>query len=331
MSTKFETSPSQELSKNTLFDMLRQMLTIRAFETRVGELYERAEMPGITHLSIGQEAVAVGVCAHLNRRDSITSTHRGHGHCFAKGAGLTRMFGELLGKAEGYCRGKGGSMHIADRETGHLGANAIIGGGIPLAAGAALSAKLHKNQQVGVAFFGDGGLNEGIFLETINLASIWKLPVIFACENNHYGEYTPTEQVTAGTLTLRGEAFDVPSAEVDGMDVLAVYDATLPAVQRAREGSGPSFFVFDTYRYLGHGMSDRTRPYRSREEEDEWRSKRDPIERLKKQLLEAGHFSQAELEAVEQEVKQEVDEAAETAKKAPFPDPEEVTRHVFSD
>ena len=331
MSTKLETSPSQELSKNTLFDMLRQMLTIRAFETRVGELYERAEMPGITHLSIGQEAVAVGVCAHLNRRDSITSTHRGHGHCFAKGAGVTRMFGELLGKVEGYCRGKGGSMHIADRETGHLGANAIIGGGIPLAAGAALSAKLHKNQQVGVAFFGDGGLNEGIFLETINLASIWKLPVIFACENNHYGEYTPTEKVTAGTLTLRGEAFDVPSAEVDGMDVLAVYDATLPAVQRAREGLGPSFFVFDTYRYLGHGMSDRTRPYRSREEEDEWRSKRDPIERLKKQLLEAGHFSQAELEAVEQEVKQEVDEAAETAKKAPFPDPEEVTRHVFSD
>ena len=331
MSTKFETSPSQELSKNTLFDMLRQMLTIRAFETRVGELYERAEMPGITHLSIGQEAVAVGVCAHLNPGDRITSTHRGHGHCFAKGAGLTRMFGELLGKAEGYCRGKGGSMHIADRETGHLGANAIIGGGIPLAAGAALSAKLHKNQQVSVAFFGDGGLNEGIFLETINLASIWKLPVIFACENNHYGEYTPTEQVTAGKLTLRGEAFDVPSAEVDGMDVLAVYDATLPAVQRAREGSGPSFFVFDTYRYLGHGMSDRTRPYRSREEEDEWRSKRDPIECLKKQLLEAGHFTQAELEAVEQEVKQEVAEAAETAKKAPFPDPEEVTRHVFSD
>jgi TPP-dependent pyruvate/acetoin dehydrogenase alpha subunit len=331
MSTKFEASPSQELGKDTLLDMLREMLTIRAFEKRVGELYEKAEMPGITHLSIGQEAVAVGVCAHLNRGDSITSTHRGHGHCFSKGAGLTRMFGELLGRANGYCRGKGGSMHIADRETGHLGANAIIGGGIPLAAGAALSAKVLKNRQVGVAFFGDGALNEGIFLESMNLAAIWKLPVIFACENNHYGEYTPTEQVTAGKLTLRGEAFDVPSAEVDGMDVLAVYDATLPAVQRAREGSGPSFFVFDTYRYLGHGMSDRTRPYRSREEEDEWRSKRDPIERLKKQLLEAGHFSQAELEAVEQEVKQEVDEAAETAKKAPFPGPEEVTRHVFSD
>lgn len=331
MNTKLETPPSQALDKDALFDMLREMLTIRAFETRVGELYERAEMPGITHLSIGQEAVAVGFCAHLNRGDSITSTHRGHGHCFSKGAGLERMFGELLGKANGYCRGKGGSMHIADRETGHLGANAIIGGGIPLAAGAALAAKVLKNQQIGVAFFGDGALNEGIFLESINLSAIWKLPVLFACENNHYGEYTPTEQVTAGQLTLRGEAFGVPSAEVDGMDVLAVYDATQPAVQRAREGLGPSFFVFDTYRYLGHGMSDRTRPYRSREEEDEWRARRDPIERLKKQLLEAGHFSEAELEAVEQEVVQEVEEAANAAKEAPFPEPEEVTRHVYAD
>ncbi len=331
MSTKLEASPSQGLSKDTLLDMLGEMLTIRAFEKRVGELYEKAEMPGITHLSIGQEAVAVGVCAHLNRGDSITSTHRGHGHCFSKGAGLERMFGEIMGKVSGYCRGKGGSMHIADRETGHLGANAIIGGGIPLAAGAALSAKVLKNQKLGVAFFGDGALNEGIFLESINLAAIWKLPVIFVCENNHYGEYTPTEQVTAGKLTLRGEAFGVPSAEVDGMDVLAVYDATQPAVQRAREGSGPSFFVFDTYRYLGHGMSDRTRPYRSREEEDEWRSQRDPIERLKKQLLEAGHFSQAELESVEQKVIREVEEAANVAKEAPFPEPEEVSRHVFAD
>ncbi len=331
MSTKFEAAPSQQLSPDALLGMLREMLTIRAFESRVGELYEKAEMPGITHLSIGQEAVAVGVCAHLNRGDSITSTHRGHGHCYSKGAGLARMFSELLGKVDGYCRGKGGSMHIADRETGHLGANAIIGGGIPLATGAGLSAKVLKNGQVGVAFFGDGALNEGAFLESINLAAIWKLPVIFACENNQYGEYTPTEQVTAGKLTLRGEAFGVPSAEVDGMDVLAVYDATLPAVERARGGSGPSFFVFDTYRYLGHGMSDRTRPYRSREEENEWRDRRDPIQRLKNQLLEAGHLRPDEFEALKEEIAREVDEAAETAKRAPSPEPEEVTQHVFAE
>ena len=331
MNSKIESLPSQALDNDTLFKMLREMLTIRAFEKRVGELYERAEMPGITHLSIGQEAVAVGFCAHLNRGDRITSTHRGHGHCFSKGAVLKRMFSELLGKVDGYCRGKGGSMHIADRETGHLGANAIIGAGIALAAGAALSAKLHKNGQVGVAFFGDGALNEGIFLESINLAAIWKLPVIFACENNHYNEYTPTEQVTAGKLTLRGEAFGVPSAEVDGMDVLAVYDATLPAVQRAREGSGPSFLIFDTYRYLGHGMSDRTRPYRSREEEDEWRTQRDPIERLKKQLLELDHCSKSDIEALEKEIVQEVEEAANQAKESPFPAPEEVGKHVFAE
>ena len=214
--------------------------------------------------------MAVGVCAHLNHNDYITSTHRGHGHCYAKGAGLVPMFGELLGKANGYCRGKGGSMHIADRETGHLGANAIIGGGIPLATGAALSAKVLRNRGVGVSFFGDGALNEGILLESMNLAAIWNLPAIFACENNHYGEYTPTEQVTAGRLTLRGEAFGIPSAEVDGMDVLAVYDCHGCGGSACKRRWWPSFFVFDTYRYLGHGMSDRTRPYRSREEEDEW-------------------------------------------------------------
>ncbi|MCY3778201.1 MAG: thiamine pyrophosphate-dependent dehydrogenase E1 component subunit alpha [Candidatus Aminicenantes bacterium] len=331
MALTTESTPSQRLDPATRLRFLRQMLTIRAFEFRVGEFYERAEMPGITHLSIGQEAVAVGVCAHLDHNDYITSTHRGHGHCYAKGAGLVPMFGELLGKANGYCRGKGGSMHIADRETGHLGANAIIGGGIPLATGAALSAKVLRNRGVGVSFFGDGALNEGILLESMNLAAIWNLPAIFACENNHYGEYTPTEQVTAGRLTLRGEAFGIPSAEVDGMDVLAVYDATHAAVQRARNGEGPSFFVFDTYRYLGHGMSDRTRPYRSREEEDLWRTRRDPIERLRKQLLEAGHTSESELDAMAEAVNAEVEEAARSAQEAPFPDPEEVDRHVFAD
>jgi pyruvate dehydrogenase E1 component alpha subunit len=307
------------------------MKTIRDFEERgIPETGQRG-MSASVHSSAGQEAVPTGVCANLTDDDYIGSTHRGHGHCIAKGVDPKLMMAELFGRIDGPNKGKGGSMHIADRETGHLGANAIIGGGIPLATGAALSAKVLRNRGVGVSFFGDGALNEGILLESMNLAAIWNLPAIFACENNHYGEYTPTEQVTAGRLTLRGEAFGIPSAEVDGMDVLAVYDATDAAVQRARDGGGPSFFVFDTYRYLGHGMSDRTRPYRSREEEDEWRSRRDPIERLRRQLLEAGHYTEPELDAVGEEVRAEVEEAARLAQEAPFPDPEEVDRHVFAD
>ena len=319
------------LNKEFLLQLYRQMLTIREFEDQVLDLYTRTGVTGVAHFSTGQEAVPVGVCAALRPDDYITSTHRGHGHCLAKGAELGRMFAELLGKVDGHCRGKGGSMHIANQEAGNLGANGIVGGGIPIATGAALSAKLRKSKQVSACFFGDGALNQGILFESINLAAIWQLPVIFACENNQYGEFTAMKQVTAGKAHKRGEAFDIPSATVDGMDVLAVYDATLEAVKCARSGRGPSFLVFQTYRYYGHGMSDPNRPYRSREEEQEWREQRDPIDRLATQLMEAGEVTRSNLDSIQDTVRQEIRAAVEFAKKAPLPDPREVTKHVYAD
>lgn len=316
--------------KEFLLNLYRQMLTIREFEEQVQDLYFRTLIGGIAHLSIGQEAVAVGVCATLRRDDYITSTHRGHGHCLAKGSDTRRMFAELLGKVDGYCRGKGGSMHIANQDMGNLGADAIVGGGVPLATGAALSAKLNKTGQVSVCFFGDGALNQGVLFECMNLAAIWGLPVIFACENNQYGEYTPMRRVTAGSLQKRGEAFDIPSATVDGMDVLAVYDAALQAVSRARAAGGPSFLIFETYRYYGHGMGDRNRAYRSREEEREWREQRDPLDRLVKQLIEGDKATQSDLDSIRAEVMREIAAAIEFAKNAPFPDPDEVSKHVYA-
>ena len=307
------------------------MVTIRQFEEKVRALYEKSVMPGITHLSIGQEAVAVGVCGALQPADYITSTHRGHGHCLAKGADLGRMFAELMGKVDGYCRGKGGSMHIANQEAGHLGANAIIGGGMALATGAALSAKLRKSNQIAVCFFGDGALNQGIFFEAMNMAAIWQLPIIYACENNQYGEYTPMQRVTAGDVQARGQAFDIPSVGADGMDVIIAHEASVKAVKHVRDGKGPSFLIFDTYRYSGHGMSDQTRPYRSREEEREWREQRDPVDRLARQLIEWEHVVQSDLEVILEQVQEQVAAGVEFAQKSPYPDPQEVTKHVFSD
>ncbi|MCE2488483.1 MAG: thiamine pyrophosphate-dependent dehydrogenase E1 component subunit alpha [Anaerolineae bacterium] len=306
----------------------QQLVTIREFEQRVAELYMQTLIPGIAHVSIGQEAVAVGVCGALRRDDYITSTHRGHGHSLAKGASPDRMFAELLGKEEGFCHGKGGSMHIADPETGNLGANAIVGGSLAIAAGAALGAKRAGKGQVAVCFFGDGALNQGLLLESMNMASIWQLPVIYVCENNQYGEYTPTERVTAGNLVSRGEAFDIPSARVDGMDVMAVYRQTGALVERARRGAGPGFMVCDTYRFQGHGMSDADRPYRTREEEREW-MKRDPIERFARLLTEKGHCPREELDAIEARVRSEIDAAVTWAQEAAWPATAEVTTHVY--
>ena len=306
----------------------QQLVTIREFEQRVAELYMQTLIPGIAHVSIGQEAVAVGVCGALRRDDYITSTHRGHGHSLAKGASPERMFAELLGKEEGFCLGKGGSMHIADPETGNLGANAIVGGSLAIAAGAALGAKRAGAGQVAVCFFGDGALNQGLLLESMNMASIWQLPVIYVCENNQYGEYTPTEQVTAGNLVSRGEAFDIPSQRVDGMDVMAVYRQTQGLVERARGGGGPGFMVCDTYRFQGHGMSDPDRPYRTREEEREW-MKRDPLERFAALLTERGHCTREELDTIEAEVRREIEAAVTWAQEAPWPDAAEVTTHVY--
>jgi TPP-dependent pyruvate/acetoin dehydrogenase alpha subunit len=331
MNVNTDISSARQLIRDQVVQMFRQMVTIRLFEERVMDLYRRTLIPGIAHVSIGQEAVPVGVCSVLHTNDYITSTHRGHGHCLAKGAEVTEMFAELFGKVTGYCRGKGGSMHIANPATGNLGANAIVGGSIPIATGAALSAKVRKTNQVAVCFFGDGALNQGVLLESMNLAAVWQLPVIYVCENNQYGEYTPAKNVTAGNIEMRGRALDVRTARVDGMDVLAVYEASVEAVEEARSGGGPSFLVMETYRYLGHGMSDVDRSYRAKEEEREWRQTRDPIDRLRRTLIEEWRLSGDDLNVISSEVAAQIDTSVEAAQAAPLPEAEELKKHIYAD
>jgi pyruvate dehydrogenase E1 component alpha subunit len=315
-----------ELDRALGLAMLEQMLRIRAFENAANDLYRSAKMPGLTHLYVGEEAIAVGVCAALRRDDTITSTHRGHGHCVAKGADVRRMFCELLGKEEGYCRGKGGSMHIADHANGNLGANAIVGGSAGIATGAGFSAKALGSDRVSVCFFGEGALGQGLLYEVMNMASLWKLPVVYVCENNSYNEYTHYEEATAGSITARAEAFGIPAEEVDGQDVAAVFEAAKRAVGRARAGEGPSFLVCETYRYHGHHVGDIDRAYyRAREEEELWRSERDPILLLAARL-DAGE----ELKGLEERVQAEVEAAVRYALDAPYPDPSEVTEDVFA-
>jgi len=311
--------------------MYRQMRTIRVFEERVNELYTSAKMPGLAHLYIGQEAVAVGVCQALQPHDYITSTHRGHGHCLARGAGLDRMFAELLGKAAGFCRGKGGSMHIADQETGNLGANAIVAGSAGIATGAALSAQMRGSDQVAVCFFGEGALGQGVLYEVMNMAALWTLPVIYVCENNLYNEYTHYRETTAGELTARPRAFGVHTEEVDGQEVRAVYATTARLAARARKGEGPAFLLAHTYRFLGHHVGDIDRAYyRSKDEEQLWRKDRDPLSVLTRWLLEGKMTDQAELDRLDQEVKADVDAAVQFAIAAPYPDPVEVDQHVYA-
>src|SRR5688572_24303342 len=239
----------------------RQMLRIRLFEEEVNQLYLSAKMPGLAHLYIGEEAVAVGVCEALRRDDYITSTHRGHGHCIAKGASADRMFAELLGKEAGYCRGKGGSMHIADQERGNLGANAIVGGSAGIATGAAMSIKMRGADQVAVCFFGEGALGQGLLYETMNMAQLWKYPVIYVCENNLYNEYTHHSETTAGSMTARAEAFGIYTVEVDGQDIREVYSTMQKLVERARKTKEPAFMLCHTYRYRGHHVGDINRGY----------------------------------------------------------------------
>ncbi len=307
----------------------RRMLTIRHFEEQVDDLYRSARMPGLAHLYAGEEAVAVGVCMALRDDDYITSTHRGHGHCLAKGASVDRMFAELLGKEPGYCRGKGGSMHIADQERNNLGANAIVGGSAGIATGAAFSARRRGTDQVAVCFFGEGALGQGLLYEAMNMASLWRLPVIYVCENNLYNEYTSYRETTAGELTARPRAFGIPGQEVDGQDVLAVHAAAGQAVERARRGDGPSFLVCHTYRFYGHHVGDVDRAYRTREEERAWRDRRDPLRLLAGRLLEAG-VDPARLERIEEEVVTEVRNGVDDALQAPYPDPSEVSQHVYA-
>lgn len=312
--------------------MYRQMVRIRTFEDNANQLYLSAKMPGLTHMYSGQEAVAVGICEVLERTDKITSTHRGHGHCIAKGAEFKEMFCELLGKAEGYCRGKGGSMHIADQENGNLGANAIVGGSAGIATGAALSAKRLGRKDVAVCFFGDGALGQGLLYEVMNMAALWKLPVIYACENNLYGEYTKVEEMAAGQLTARAAAFGIETFEVDGQDVLAVFRLAQTLVSRARKDEGPFFVLLNTYRYMGHHVGDTNRDYyRSKEEETYWKTKRDPIANFGQWLQAEGLASAEDLAAIDAGVRAEAETALNYALAASYPDAGEVGRHVFTD
>jgi pyruvate dehydrogenase E1 component alpha subunit len=312
--------------------MYRQMVRIRTFEDHANQLYLSAKMPGLTHMYSGQEAVAVGICEALTDEDRITSTHRGHGHCVAKGAEFKQMFCELLGKAEGYCRGKGGSMHIADQAHGNLGANAIVGGSTGIATGAALSAKRLGKDFVTVCFFGDGATAQGLLYEVMNMAALWKLPVIYACENNGYSEYTKTDEIAAGSLRARAEAFGIESHVVDGQDVLAVNDLAQKLVARARKGEGPFFVELETYRYHGHHVGDINRGYyRSKEEEDYWRNERDPIANFGKWLEAQGIANGEELDAIRTGVETEAADAVAYALAAAYPPAEEVTMHVFAE
>ena len=311
--------------------MYRQMMAIRLFEERANDLYTRALMPGLAHLYIGEEAVAVGVCEALNRDDYITSTHRGHGHCLAKGAAPDLMFAELLGKEAGYCKGKGGSMHIADPDTGNLGANAIVGGGAGIATGAAFSSKYRGTTQVAVCFFGEGALGQGVLYEEMNLAQLWKLPVIYVCENNLYNEYTHCSETTAADMLARPAAFGITAEAVDGQDVRAVHAATTRLVERARRGEGPGFLLAHTYRYRGHHVGDVAREYyRPKAEEQHWISERDPITLHDEWLVAEGLADRATLDRIEAELVAEMDKAVEFAVSASYPDPDKVGEDVYA-
>lgn len=312
-----------------LKDALRQMHLIRRFEEGAEESYTRGLIHGTMHLSIGQEASAVGTCLALTDDDQITSTHRGHGHCIAKGAEVARMFAEFFGKETGYCRGRGGSMHIADVSKGNLGANGIVAGGIPIAVGAALSMKMRKRPDVVVSFFGDGANNEGAFHEALNMASIWSLPVVFVCENNKYGMSVSTERSTAvRNVADRAAGYAMPGVIVDGNSLSEVAEASVAAISRARAGEGPSLIECKTYRHRGHSKSDRNR-YRTKEEIDDWIGK-DPIGRFEAEMLEYGLVDAGGIEAIRADVERTIAEGIQFAKDSPSPDPKDATRFVYT-
>ena len=322
---------AEGLDVTKLLHMYRQMVAIRLFEERVNDLYTRALMPGLAHLYIGEEAVAVGICSALRSDDYITSTHRGHGHCLAKGAAPHLMFAELLGKEAGYCKGKGGSMHIADPATGNLGANAIVGGGAAIATGAAFASKFLERGRVAACFFGEGALGQGVLYESMNLAQLWKLPVIYACENNLYNEYTHCSETTAGDMLARPLAFGIASESIDGQDVRAVHDAAARLVARARRGDGPGFLLLNTYRYRGHHVGDIARDYyRTKQEEQRWTAERDPVALHGAWLVAEGVADQPTLDRITQEVTSEMDAAVEFAVNAPFPNAARVDEDVYA-
>jgi pyruvate dehydrogenase E1 component alpha subunit len=317
-------------SAERLKDAIRKMYLIRKFEEGAEDSYMRGLIHGTMHLSIGQEASAVGSCMSLTDEDKITSTHRGHGHCVAKGADLSKMFAEFFGKESGYCKGRGGSMHIADPSKGNLGANGIVGGGLPIAVGAALSAKRLGTGAVTVCFFGDGANNEGAFHEALNMAKVWNLPVVFVCENNKYGMSMSTERSTAvRNIAERAAAYAMPGVTVDGNDFSAVTEAVDAAVARARAGEGPSLIENQTYRWRGHSKSDRNK-YRTKEEIADWQG-RDPIAAMAKLLTDHGIVTEDELEEIEAETVKVIEEAIAFATEGEDPKVEEVTRDVYTE
>ncbi len=320
---------SERLSREDKIDMLYKMMLIRGFEEKVEELFSLNLIHGSTHLYIGQEATAVGACKALNKDDYITSTHRGHGHCIAKGGDVKYMMAELLGRKTGYCKGKGGSMHIADINIGILGANGVVGGGIPIATGAGLSIKMKGTKQVVICFFGDGAVNQGSFHESLNLASIWNLPVIYIIENNLYGmSMAVNKAVKIERLADRAKAYNIPGIVMDGNDVIAVYDTVSEAVEKVRNGEGPILIESLTYRWRGHSRSD-ARAYRTREEEAEWREKC-PIRRFKERLISEGLLTEEGFKELQKKVDDDLNNAVEFAKASPFPDPEDLLTDVYA-
>ncbi len=315
--------------KNVLLDIYKKMVTIRQFETMAGEFFAAGKIPGFIHLSIGQEASSVGVCSCLRVDDYVITTHRGHGHMIAKGADLKRMTAELFGKKTGYCKGKGGSMHVADFSIGFLGANGVVAGGLPIITGAGLSIKMRKTDQVGVCFFGDGATNRGPVHEAMNMAAIWKLPIIFVVENNQWSSTTPLNYSCSVTdLYKRADAYNMPGIMVDGNDVLAVRDVTAEAVNRARMGEGPTFIENKTYRIKGHFEGD-PQKYRTDEEVRQWQNEKDPIHRFSQVLIKKNVLTQELTDQILSEVQGMLEEAATFAEESPFPEPEDALTDLY--
>lgn len=318
-----------KITKQEKLDLFRKMILVRAFEEKAGELFQQNLIPGFIHLSIGEEASSVGTCSVLRKEDYVASTHRGHGHLIAKGADPKFMFAELFGKATGYCKGKGGSMHIADFSIGILGANGVVAGGFPIIVGAGLSIKLRKTDQVAVVFFGDGAANRGPFHEAVNMAAIWKLPVIFVCENNLYASTTPASYALAGgSVAARAAGYGIPGISVNGNEVLEVRKVVGEAVERARKGQGPSIVENKTYRYRGHFEGD-PQGYRSQKEIESFKNKSDPIQWFRNLLKKEGVLSDKQEKAIRGEVTLQIEEAVTYAKGAPLPRPEEALEDLF--
>ncbi|WBX79407.1 thiamine pyrophosphate-dependent dehydrogenase E1 component subunit alpha [Virgibacillus salarius] len=318
-----------KISNEKLVGLYKQMWLIRYFDEKVDEFFAKGMIHGTTHLAVGQEASASGVCALLDIDDKITSTHRGHGHCIAKGATADKMMAELFGRTTGYCKGKGGSMHIADVDMGNLGANGIVAGGIPLAVGSALTAKMKNLNYVTVCFFGDGATNEGSFHEAVNLASIWDLPAIFVCENNQYGmSGSVKEMINVDDIATRAKAYGIPGVVADGNDIIEIMNVTDDAIKRARRGDGPTLIEAKTYRWKGHSKSD-AKKYRTREEEKEWRAK-DPIKRYKQVLIDAGLFTEETAEELRLAAKKEIEDAVEFSEESPMPTLDDLLTDVYA-